>query len=129
MSCLDSVNNIVVLFDDLWRVAEESEQLHKYGKRDDLEALMFMIARLFKGEPQKAGAVLLRMQALARLLEEEGAPGWTLPKQPDGAIPTQEWVFAAAAVQPLIEINNDAQFEREPFLDKVLKLAESEGNA
>jgi len=121
MSCLDSVNNIVVLFDDLWRVAEESEQLHKSGNRD-FETLMFIIARLFKGEPQKAGAVLLRMQALVRLW-------WTLPKQPDGAIPTQEWVFAAAAVQPLIEINNDAQFEREPFLDKALELAESEGNA
>ncbi len=128
MSWLDGVNNIVVLFDDLWRVAEESEQLHKSGK-GDFEALMFMIACLFKGEPQKAEAVLLRMQALMRLLEEEGAPGWTLPKQPDGAIPTQEWVFAAAAVQPLIGINNDAQFEREPFLEKVLELAESEGNA
>lgn len=128
MSYLNSVNEVVVSFDDLWRVAGESEQLHKSGERD-FEALIFMIAHFFKGEPRKAGAVLLRMQALARLLEEEGTPGWTLPKQPDGAIPTQEWVFAAAAVQPLVEIDNDARFERESFLSKVLELAESEGNA
>ena len=115
-------------FDDLWRVAEEATLLHETGERN-FEALMFMIARLYKGEPRKAGAVLLRMQALARLIDEEGAPGWTLPKQADGSIPTQEWVFAAAAVQPLVEVDNDARFEKQAFLAKVLELAEAEGNA
>ena len=124
---LDSVNNIVVSFEDLWAIAADMESADA-GDRN-LEALMFMIARRFKNEPQKAGAVLLRMQALVRLLVNEGVPGWTLPKQPDGAIPTQEWVFAAAAVQPLIEVGKDVAFERDAFLKKVLELAETEGRA
>lgn len=127
MSFLDSVNNIVVSFEDLWAIAADTEDAD--GEDRNLEALMYIIARRFKTEPQKAGAVLLRMQALVRLLVNEGVPGWTLPKQPDGAIPTQEWVFAAAAVQPLIEVGKDVAFERDAFLKKVLELAEPEGRA
>ena len=128
MAYLETVNRVPISFEDLWQVTDEANKLHASGERD-FEALMFLIARVYKGEPQKAGAVLLRMQALARLLEDEGAPGWTLPKQPDGAIPAQEAVFAAAAVQRLVEIDNDARFDRGPFLDKVFELAESEGRA
>ena len=128
MNSLETVNRVAVSFDDLWQVSVEANTLHAEGERD-FEALMFMIARLYKGQWQKAGAVLLRMQALALLLEDEGAPGWTLPKESDGAIPVQEAVFAAAAVQPLVEIGNHARFERRPFLDKVLECAEIEGRA
>jgi hypothetical protein len=49
------------------------------------------------------------------------------PQQSDGSFPTYESVFAAAAVQPLIEKDNDLVFEREAFLSKVLELAEPEG--
>jgi len=128
MTYLKSVNSVPVSFDDLWEICEEANALHESGERD-FEALMFLIARHYKGEPVKAGAVLLRMQALARLVGDEGAPGWTLPKQADGSVATQEAVFAAAAVQPLVEIGNNARFEREPFLAKVLELAETEGRA
>lgn len=127
MSFVDSVTNIVVSFEDLWAIAADTENADAENR--NLEALMYMIARRFKNEPQKAGAVLLRMQALVRLLVNEGVPGWTLPKQPDGAIPTQEWVFAAAAVQPLICVGKDVAFERDAFLKKVLELAETEGRA
>ena len=128
MNFLNSINEIQVTFDDLWRVADEAALLHE-SDEIDFEALMVVIARLYKGEPRKAGAVLLRMQALARLIGEEGAPGWTLPKQPDGSIPTREWVLAAAAVQPLVESENDARFDKQAFLDKVLELSKEEGNA
>jgi hypothetical protein len=33
-------------------------------------------------------------------------------------------VFAAAAVQPLVERDGDVAFDREAFLEKVLELAE-----
>ncbi|MEW6330271.1 MAG: hypothetical protein AB1560_02320 [Pseudomonadota bacterium] len=124
---VDSVNNIVVSFDDLWDIAADAEGVDAESR--NLETLMYIIARRFKNEPQKAGAVLLRMQALAGLLIKEGVPSWTLPQQPDGAIPTQESVLAAAAVQPLIEVGNNVTFEREPFLKKVLELSETEGHA
>lgn len=128
MSYVETINRIPVTFQDLWQLTNQANDIHAAGGRD-LESLMFLIARIYKGEPQKAGAVLMRMQALVRLLADEGVSGWTLPKQPDGAIPVQEAVFAAAAVQPLVEIDNDARFDRSEFMDKVLELAESEGNA
>ncbi len=128
MTYLESINRVAITFEDLWRLTSQASEFHASGERD-LEALMYLIARNFKGEPAKAGAVLLRMQALVQLLNVEGVSGWTLPKQADGAIPVQEAVFEAAAVQPLVEIENDARFDRQLFLDKVLELAESEGNA
>jgi len=127
MSNLDSVNDIAVSFEDLWLIAADTENLDAEDR--NLETFMFIIAQRFNKEPQKAGAVLLRIKALVRLLINEGVPGWTLPKQPDGGTPTREWVFAAAAVQPLIEVGKDVAFERETFLKKVLELAETEGSA
>ncbi len=121
MEYLNRINEAEVTFQDLWHIAGEAEEAR------DLENIMFLIAKRFHGQPSKGSAVLFRLQALARLLEEHGAPGWALPPQADGAIPTQEWVFAAAAVQPLVLINEEPSFEHEPFLNKVLELAEVEG--
>ena len=53
---------------------------------------------------------------------------WTLPKLPDGSIPTTEAVFYAAASQPFIEKDGEFIFDRESFLEKVLDLAEVEGH-
>jgi hypothetical protein len=128
MNTLEKLNHVEVTFDDLWHVSGESNELHESAE-GGFESLMFLLARLYKGDHLKASAVLFRMQALAHIINEEGAPGWTFPKKPDGSVLTQEWVFAAAAVQPLIEIDNNFRFEQEAFLKKVLELAESEGNA
>jgi len=70
-----------------------------------------LIAARYKGDPQKAQAVCFRMEALARMLESKGAPGWTLPKLPDGGIPTQEVVFAAAASEHLTRVGEEKGFE------------------
>lgn len=72
---------------------------------------------------------MFRMEALTRLLKEGKISGWVLPAQPDGSIPTMEAVFAAAAVQPLIEKEGNVAFDREAFLKRVLELAEAEGQA
>ncbi len=90
---------------------------------------MFLIAARYKGDPQKAQAVYFRMEALARILEAEAAPGWTLPKLPDGSIPTQEAVFSAVAFEPLTRVGEEIGFESASFLRRVLTEAEAEGNA
>jgi hypothetical protein len=120
------LNAVRITKEDLWRVAGEAEKVHK--NPPDPFGSMFLVARMFKGEPAKAQAVLFRMEALARLLEERGAPGWTLPKTPDGAIPTQEAVFSAAAVEPLAKVDGEIGFEQQAFLKRVLAEAEVEGN-
>jgi hypothetical protein len=88
---------------------------------------MFAIGKICKGDFKKASAVFFKMRALSLLLEsEEGIPGWTLPRLPDGGIPSEEAVFVAAATQPLIEVESDLVFEREAFMARVLELAELE---
>ena len=103
------------------------EGLHKSGERDP-DATLFLIANEFKDDPQKAIAISLRMRALAQLIKE-GVPGWALPEQADGATPIRECVFAAAAVEQLIEIEGDARFEKNSFLRKAIEFAEMEGEA
>jgi hypothetical protein len=43
---------------------------------------------------------------------------------PSGAVLTQEPVFAAAAIEPLIEQDGNVVFDRELFLERVLELTE-----
>lgn len=120
------LNSLVVTKDDIVRVNEEAELIHLEGK-PAASAGFASMTKLYRGDLEKAAAVYFRMQALARLLVEDGIPGWTLPAMQDGSIPTEDAVFAAAAVEPLVEIDGDIAFQREPFLDKVLELAESLG--
>jgi hypothetical protein len=120
------LNAMHVTRKDLWRVAREAEKMHKVSP-GEFES-MFLVARLFRGQPAKAQAVYFRMEALARLLQERGAPGWTLPKLEDGAIPIQKAVFLAAAVEPLTKVRDDIGFEYKPFLQRVLAEADIEGS-
>lgn len=89
----------------------------------DMEGHALAAVRLYSHDPSKVKAIMFRLEALANLLVDEGAPGWTLSLS-NGAVLTQEPVFAAAAVQPSIEQGGNVVFDRESFLDKVLELAE-----
>ena len=122
---LGLANAVTVSGQELLRVNEETENLPAEDR--SVEAGMFKIARLYRGDFRKAIAVFFRMTALANLLQtDEGIPGWTLPQLPDGSIPTEKTVFAAAAIQPLIEVNGEVAFERDTFMTRVLELAELE---
>ena len=94
-------------------------------KKDDMdwEGRVFTIMRLYPGDPDKAQSLLFRIEALARLIDREGDTGWTL-RLPSGAINTQESVFKAAGLEPLMRIGNELEFERESFFKKVLELDE-----
>ncbi|HSI96073.1 MAG TPA: hypothetical protein VK938_08305 [Methylophilaceae bacterium] len=122
------LNAVPVTKEELWDLVGEAEELSA-EQRAEAGGGMFLIASRYKGDPQKAQAVYFRMEALSRLLEAEGAPGWTLPKQPDGSIPIQEAVFAAAAFEPLTRVGEEIGFDSASFLRRVLSEAESEGNA
>lgn len=110
--------------------AELSEFLDECNKLEpDLrgfEGHAFAAARLHPRDFDKVSALMFRMEALARLVAQAGAPGWTLPPQSDGAVFTEEAVFAAAAVEPLVQQGNRVAFNRSRFLKRVLLLAEVE---
>lgn len=117
------VNDTPVSKDELLSVVQEVGQSDPGGH--DMTAHAIAAIRLNPGDPGKVKAIIFRLEALARLLAGEGAPGWTL-SLPGGAVLTQEPVFAAAAVQPLVEQAGEVTFDREAFLEKVLELAELE---
>jgi hypothetical protein len=91
----------------------------------DMTGHALIAVRLYSDDPDKVKAIMFRLEALARLLSEQEAPGWTL-SIPNGAVLIQEPVFASAAVQPLVEQDGEVAFEREAFLEKVLDLADLE---
>lgn len=123
---LESVNGVRVSAEDLLRVLEETQNLPK--EKRSFEGRMHVAARLFQDDSEKSIAVSFRMRAMFELLgsSEDGIPGWSLPRLPDGSIVTQEAVIAAAAVQPLSVVDERIIFEREPFMAKVLELADLE---
>jgi hypothetical protein len=118
---IERINNVPVSKEELLELVDETEQLDPEERC--YESHLVTLIRLQHGNHEKVSAIMFRMEALARLLAQEGATGWTLPL-PNGGLLTQEPVFAAAAIQPLIEQNGDVAFDREEFFQKVLELAE-----
>jgi hypothetical protein len=117
---MSQVNETSVSKDELLSVVQEVSESNPEDR--DMEGHALAAIRLYSNDPDKVKAIMFRLEALVNLLVYEGAPGWTL-SLPNGAVLTQEPVFAAA-VQQLIEQDGNVVFDREPFLDKVLELAE-----
>jgi hypothetical protein len=116
------INQTPVLTEDLLNLIQEVHESPPESR--DWEGRAITAVVLFAGTtPHKAKAVMFRVEALARLLDAEGAPGWTLPL-PNGALLTQEAVFAAAAAEPLIEHEGEVAFDRQKFLARVLEMAD-----
>jgi hypothetical protein len=131
---LAAINRIEIGDDELLKLAGASETYHRDhpGAGSSEVGFALIAAHVDGDEPRKAFALWSRMNALAKLLRDggDGAPGWTLAaKGPDGAVFAQEAVFRAAAVHPLIQQGNEWVFDRASFLDRVLRVAKSEGSA
>jgi hypothetical protein len=126
---LARLNATTVTKDDIMLVVRESEELHKRDPNVELGGGIYLVARLFKGQPDKAQAIHFRMEAMAQLVEDGSLPGWTKPAASDGTISTAEAVFAATAVEPLVMIGKRAGFDRESFARTVLREAEVDGRA
>jgi len=123
---IDRLNSVKVAKDELDLVVTENEKLHAEGGDVDGSG-MYLIARLFKHDPDKASAIYYRMAALAEIIANQAAPGWTLSKDKEGGVLTHQALLDAATVFPLSMIDGDVGFELEGFLAKALELAEAKG--
>ncbi len=83
--------------------------------------------QLFVAEPNKAKAVVFRLQALGLMIENNDLKNWI---RADGISPapiiSKRILVSAAAEHPLSLIDGDILFEKESFLQRVLELAEPE---
>jgi hypothetical protein len=118
---INEVNNTPVSLEDIIAVIQGAGELEP-GDRDFTSHTLVAI-RLFPGKPEKVKSIMFRLEALARFIEDEGTSGWALAL-PSGAVLTQKPVFAAAAIHPLIDKDNQLSFDRDSFLQKVLELAD-----
>lgn len=125
---LRRINKVSITKDDVLEFVRETGELDPESR--DFTGLSVTAIRLHPGDVDKVGALMFRMEALARLIESPHMKGWTYPKAPDGGTWTSEPVFAATAVQPLIlnEAGKPA-FEPRSFMHKVLELAELDEEA
>jgi len=109
---------------------EAGEAIHSLPLGDrDWEGRAMAMVRLFKGEPNKSMAVECRLTAMSRMLQSGTLPGWSTPASSDGSVNVAEPVWLATATEPLILEERDAYFDPASFLNKVLLLAQAEGNA
>ena len=125
---LHRLNGSLVTSEEIVEVNRTAELIHQAGKPAASNGFA-TITKLYRGDLDKAAAVYFRIQALARLLVEEGIPGWTLPVQPEGAIPSEDAVFEAAATEPLVQLGGDIVFDRTSFMNKVLEFTTPLGSA
>ena len=132
MSCLDltmhqilvQATSVAISKEDLYQVANETSKL-KVGARN-FEGFTYTLARMYSGEPDKAGAIMFRMLALAQLLDEESVSEWILPKCPDGSLAAEKPLLAVAAVQPLVEKGGAIGFDTMSFLEKLAEYSRHE---
>ena len=93
------------------------------------EGRLHLMARLFKGEPDKVLAIEYRLMAMSTLVASGTLPHWALPKVPNGSVHITEPVWIAAATGPLLFKEQKAFFEPKCFLKCVSSLAEPCGHA
>lgn len=118
---LNRINNTPVSKNEIIEILTDVHYLNEEER--DWEGRAITIIRLHEGEPDKAQSLLIRIEALVRLVEREGTSGWTLPL-PNGAVATQDCVFSAAGVEPLVEKAGQLEFEREAFFTRALEFAD-----
>jgi hypothetical protein len=124
---LNDLNAVRLREEELSRVLAAARQAQEEGKTDNWTGIMTTV-RLFNDSPDKAKAIIFRLQALAVMIERDELGEWVLGYG-TSLMPTiaHKALVSAAADHPLAIINGDVSFERESFLHRVLELAEPQG--
>lgn len=120
------LNSVLVTPEELSAVLDEADKLHDAGEDEDGGGI-YLVSRMFRGQPDRAQAIYFRMVALSKTIKDEGARGWTMESNKEGAVLTKQELIEAAATFPLSETDEDIGFEINGFLSKALELAEIEG--
>jgi hypothetical protein len=116
---------------DMERALEAVNALPK--DRTDFSARVLRLIELF-GESgrndvgARAAAINFRFQALARLSGRPEFKSWSLPNR-DGSAKIATSVLAAAASEPLIEIDGQLSFDADRFFKRLLAMTEGEGRS
>lgn len=123
----NELNSVKITVDDLLLASREAHKLPPDDR--NWEGRLHLMSRLFRGTPRKGLSIEHRLIAMTRLIEAGVLPGWAVPQASDGSVNIAEPVWMAAAIEPLILGEDEAFFDQDSFLARVLSMAEPEGNA
>lgn len=125
---LNDLNAVRLEDEELARVLAEAKKIHAEGEADQWTGIMTTI-QIHCNAPEKAKAIIFRLQALALMVQNDQLGEWILGYgtgiMPDVA---EKALLSAAAGHPLSIVDGDVSFERESFLHRVLEAVESHGN-
>ena len=130
-SDLDSINDlnaVVLKEEELFEVIDAYRRTRGIGLRRAMKSVISE-KKVYEETPDKAEAILFRLQALSMMMENNELSHWVLDEGTSvmPAIANRALV-SAAAEHPLSLIDGDIAFEKESFLRRILELAEPEGS-
>lgn len=118
MIFLENTNAVRITAEELSFIAgAEGEYLLSEKNRNKITQ---RLANRFSNDPLKAGAILIRLITLMKLLDKENLLVWVHPERLTNRGFFYNAIFAAAATLPLIRLANDEiTFEREVFFQGI----------
>lgn len=137
MNIIEQINQTKMPAELLIEANEAHAELIKDDRRDKIArtvAFMRLLDEMNFTEKRRQNLLLaieFRLSALARLglVECPEVKAWSLPGDEPGMMYAPADLFKAAAVEPLIEADEQACFDRDSFFRRLLSLTEQHGNA
>ena len=128
-SLVSDLNAVSLKEEDLTEAIRAAVDAYEQGECHMMTGVITTM-QLFMAAPDKARAVIFRLQALGLVIETNEIATW-IRSDGRGTAPSavQRALVSAAAEHPLSFIDGDVLFEKESFLRRVLELAEPRGNS
>lgn len=134
-SYLDSVNRTKVTPEMLIEANQVVSDMKPEDRRDltarTIRIIQLLDERGVKGRkrPDMLTAICFRLEALARLevSNQRSMGAWHLPGDEKGMVFAHEDLFRAAALEPLIEQDNQAGFDADSFTKRLLSVSMAKG--
>ena len=127
-SLVNELNAVALEKEELFKFINDYDRIREIGICSQISGKM-VEKKLYKETPDKAKAILIRLQSLSAMIEKDDLKNWFLTNE-TGVKPTiaNMALISAAANHPLSIINGDIAFEKDSFLRRILELAEPEGS-
>ncbi len=125
---VNELNAVALDKEELFKFINDYDRIREIGICSKVSGIMAE-KKLHKETPDKAKAILVRLQSLSAMIEKDDLKNWLLTNEAR-VKPTiaNMALISAAASHPLSIINGGITFAKESFLQRILELAEPEGS-
>ena len=124
---LDALNAIELNEEELFEVIDKVGLIHEMSAKS-LATGWIAQKELCEKVPDKAKAILARLQALSLMMENAELKRWLLADGTSFMPAAHKALMSATANHPLSIIDGNIEFEKESFLQRILELVEPIGS-